>query len=101
MSQDDHAPTPISPAEAVAQFADAWEAGGRPQVREFARLVAPADEDAFYDLIEDYLLVAPFVALNDQAREELHRDPLFIKVMDATIHLENLLNDLEVPEDLR
>jgi transcriptional regulator with XRE-family HTH domain len=70
--------------QTLSEFVDAWNAGRRPQVREYlARVPEGPERDALADEIAVWLSTAPAPELSSAARDEIRREPLVQQVFST------------------
>jgi hypothetical protein len=70
--------------QVLSDFMDAWNAGRRPQVREYlARVPEGAERDELAEQIGTWLEVAPAPQLSDDAREQIRSEPVVQAVFSA------------------
>jgi hypothetical protein len=72
------------PDQILSAFIDAWNAGGRPRVRDYlARVPEGAERDRLADAIDTWLQTAPAPPLTPQARADIGEEPAVRRVLAA------------------
>jgi transcriptional regulator with XRE-family HTH domain len=67
----------------LGQFIEAWNAGERPDVRDYLERAADADRDALADALTTWLEVAPAPAYDEATLAAIAREPALRAALDA------------------